>query len=105
MHIVLFASSDHSRSVTFNTGAIVKVVGLQLTENWLNNQLNKGARKMVEKAAAAAIDVQLTHIMQNDVSRLVNEIFELEQFHPAFRNTQENRLFILCENFFKSLEE
>lgn len=31
---------------------------------------------MVEKAAAAAIDVQLTHIMQNDVSRLVNEIFE-----------------------------
>lgn len=76
MHIVLFASSDHSRSVTFNTSAIVKVVGLQLTENWLNNQLNKGARKMVEKAAAAAIDVQLTHIMQNDVSRLVNEIFE-----------------------------
>jgi hypothetical protein len=104
MHTILFTSTDHSRSITFTAGTIVKMIGLQLTENWLNKQLKEDAKGMVEKAADAPIDVQLNHIMQNDVSRLVNEIFELEQFHPAFKNTQENRLFMLSENFLNSLK-
>jgi hypothetical protein len=105
MHTILFTSTDHPRSVTFSSGTIVKLVGLQLSESWINNQLNESARKLVERAAADPINVQLNHVMQNDVSRLVNEIFELEQFHPAFKNTQENRMFMLCENFFKSFGE
>ncbi len=104
MHNILFTSTDHSRSITFTKDTIIKLVGLQLTEKWLIEQLKGRGQSVVEQAAAAPIDVQLTHIMQNDVNRMVTEIFELEQFHPVFKNSQENRLFMLAENFLNSLE-
>ena len=101
---IFFSATSNSRSVIFSKDAVVNMISIHFTRDWLKKQFSPSLQEIVEKRAHTKVSVQLTNIIQNDLSQLMKEIFNMEKYHPLFIQSQQVSIFSLADSFFRSLE-
>ena len=101
---IFFSAASNSRSIVVQKGAQVNAICIHFTKDWLKKNFSPPLREVVEKRAHSKVAVQLTNIIQNDLSRCMREIFNMEKYHPMFIQSQQALIYTLPDLFFNSLQ-
>ncbi len=102
---IFFSATTNSRSIILAKDAMVNMISIHFTRDWMVHHFTPERQKIVEKRAHTNVTLQLTNIIQNNLSQLMREIFHMEKFHPLFVQSQQSSIFALADSFFRSLEK
>jgi hypothetical protein len=102
---IFFTAASNSRSIVVAKDAQVNAICIHFTKDWLKKHFLTPMQEIVEKRAHTKVTVQLTNVIQNDISQYIHEIFNMEKYHPLFIQSQESMFFSLVETYFRLLQK